>query len=197
MYGAAHLLGYQKSPRRVFPLTRLGGGIGSGVGAGLRGGAERSREGSRELRGPRAKRRRRPCLFPGLPFYPGPLPSTSVLTASHPARSPRPSPSGSLFFPFISPWVPGEAVLTESAHFSAPAPLAPLSLLLFLSPLSHILGTVWCPQTPIWLCLCPESRLFLSHYPHPQLGTQLFSSVFSVPDSFAVLPFTAFLYLHS
>lgn len=102
----------------------------------------------------------------------------------------------SLLFPFISPWVPGEAVLTESAHFSAPAPPAPLSLLLFLSPLSHILGTVWCPQTPIWLCLYPESQLFLSHYPHPQLGTHLFSLLFqflTLLPSFLSQPSSVFI----
>lgn len=103
-----HLLGYQKSPRRVFPLTRLGGGIGSGAGAGLRGGAERRREGSRDLRGPRAQRRRRPCPFPGLPFSPGPLPSTSILTFSHPVRLLRPSPAASLFS-HLSPLGTGEA----------------------------------------------------------------------------------------
>lgn len=133
MHRRPHLLGSQKSPRRVFPLTRLGGGIGSGAGAGLRGGAERRREGSRDLRGPRAQRRRRPCPFPGLPFSPGPLPSTSILTFSHPVRPLRPSPAASLFA-HLSPPGTGEAVSTEPSHFSAPAPPAPRSLLLSSLP---------------------------------------------------------------
>lgn len=118
--------GTKSPPRRVFPLTRLGGGIVSGVGAGLRGGAERSREGSRDLPGPRAKRRRRPCLFLGLPFSPGPLPSTSVLT-SHPSDLLAPRQ----LVPYsshLSPLGTGEAVSTELAHFSALAPPAPSSL---------------------------------------------------------------------
>lgn len=136
MHRLPPLLGYQKSLRRVFPLTRLGGGIGSGAGAGLRGGAERRREGSRDLRGPRAQRRRRPCPFPGLPFSPEPLPSTSILTFSHPVRPLLPSPAASLFS-HLSPLGTGEAVSTEPAHFSAPvppAPPAPRSLLLSSLP---------------------------------------------------------------
>lgn len=194
------MLGYQKSPRRVFPLTRLWGGIGSGVGTRLRGGAERSREGSRELRGPCAKRRRRPSLFLSLPFSPGPLPSPSVLTFSHPVRPPRPSLAGSLFFPFISPGYRAgslDCIRSLLSPGSSGSSGSSLSLLLFLASRSHILGTAWCPQTPIWLCPYPESRLFLSHDPHPQLGTRFFLFTFSVPDSLAVLPLTAFLYLHS
>lgn len=151
-----------KVPRRVFPLTRLRGGVRGGVGTGLRGGAERSREGSRDPRGPCGEA---PAPLPASrsPLLPRPLPSASApCFCPHRLTPPRPLAGRFPGLPsHLSPLGTGEAAWTEPAHFSAPVP-RPLALACF-SSLSHILGTVQCPQTPVWRCLCPESRLFLSH----------------------------------
>lgn len=117
-----------------------------------------------------------------LPFSRSPLlPWTSALHIRPHLTSRRTSSPLAGWFPILPiylPWVLGRQSRLNPLTSPAPAPPAPRSLLLFLASLSPILGTVWCPQTPIWLCLCPESRLFPSHSPHPQLGTQLFSSLF-------------------